>query len=114
MFSSRIDRMGKNTSSEGATAHFSGHETFPLRQMWLKKVYDRADSLGYIRKATFTNEDAIAEFVEKFEKFCDRLEWPALETKSGLRREGMEAASSAGVRIGRMAAFLLGAAAAVV
>ena len=62
MFSSRIHRMGKNRSSEGATAHFSGHETFPLRQMWLKKVYDRADSFDYIQKAAFTNEDAIAEF----------------------------------------------------
>lgn len=62
MFSSRIARMRKNTSSEGAKAHFSGHETFPLRQMWLKKVYDRADSFDYIQKTTFTNEDAIAEF----------------------------------------------------
>lgn len=62
MFSSRIEHMGKKTSSEGAAVHFSGHETFPLRQMWLKKVYDRADSFDYIHKATFTNEDAIAEF----------------------------------------------------
>ena len=64
MFSSRIKSMGKNTSSEGATAHFSGHETFPLRQMWLKKVYDRADSFDYIHKTTFTNENAIAEFAQ--------------------------------------------------
>lgn len=54
--------MRKNTSSAIATVHFSGHETFPLRQMWLKKVYDRADSFGYIHKSTFTNEDAIAKF----------------------------------------------------
>lgn len=54
--------MGKNTSSEGVSAHFSGHETFPLRQMWLKKVYDRADSAGHILKASFTNDDAIAQF----------------------------------------------------
>jgi Protein of unknown function (DUF4007) len=54
--------MGKKTITAGGIAHFSGHETFPLRQMWLKKVYDRSDSLDYIHKATFTNEDAIAEF----------------------------------------------------
>lgn len=54
--------MGKKTSSEGETAHFSGHETFPLRQMWLKKVYDRSDTSNYVHKSTFTNEDAIAEF----------------------------------------------------
>lgn len=54
--------MGKKISCEGTTVHFSGHETFPLRQMWLKKVYDRADSIDHISKATFTNEDAIAEF----------------------------------------------------
>jgi len=30
--------------------------------MWLKKVFDCADSLGYIHKSTFTNDDAIAMF----------------------------------------------------
>ena len=30
----------------GMAAHFSGHETFPLRQMWLKKAYDQAKSGG--------------------------------------------------------------------
>jgi hypothetical protein len=43
-------------------AHFSGHETFPLRQMWLKKAFDRARADWRIPKATFTDDAAIAEF----------------------------------------------------
>ena len=34
---------------------FSGHETFPLRQMWLKKVTDIADSDGEILKKKFSD-----------------------------------------------------------
>ncbi|MDQ0142877.1 DUF4007 family protein [Cupriavidus necator] len=48
--------------SRGAPAHFSGHETFPLRQMWLKKVFDQATDGRLIRKSTFADENAIAEF----------------------------------------------------
>jgi len=54
--------MRKNTVSEGVPAHFSGHETFPLRQMWLKKAFDQANSGGIILKSTFTDDNAIAEF----------------------------------------------------
>lgn len=54
--------MGKNTRANSGAAHFSGHETFPLRQMWLKKVYDRADSIDHVHKSTFSSDDAIAEF----------------------------------------------------
>lgn len=54
--------MGKNTELKGVQAHFSGHETFPLRQMWLKKAFDRAGSNGIVPKATFTDENAISEF----------------------------------------------------
>lgn len=43
-------------------AHFSGHETFPLRQMWLKKAYDCANTDGIIEKSVFTNEEAITKF----------------------------------------------------
>lgn len=43
-------------------AHFSGHETFPLRQMWLKKAVESADDDGLVPKTTFTDEKAIAEF----------------------------------------------------
>lgn len=42
--------------------HFSGHETFPLRQMWLKKAVEQADSEGYLPKETFSDERAIATF----------------------------------------------------
>jgi hypothetical protein len=43
-------------------AHFSGHETFPLRQMWLKKAFDRADTRWIVSKETFSDDDAIATF----------------------------------------------------
>lgn len=42
--------------------HFSGHETFPLRQMWLKKAVTEANSKGLISKETFSDEGAIATF----------------------------------------------------
>ena len=42
-------------------AHFSGHETFPLRQMWLKKAFDKSHARR-ILKSTFTDDKAIAEF----------------------------------------------------
>lgn len=45
-----------------AEAHFSGHETFPLRQMWLKKAYDRADAEWRVSRETFSDDSAIAEF----------------------------------------------------
>ena len=48
--------------TQGRTAHFSGHETFPLRQMWLKKAYDQASDGGHIRKSAFSDENAIASF----------------------------------------------------
>lgn len=40
---------------------FSGHETFPLRQMWIKKVVDMADSNYLIKKAKFKSVEFIAE-----------------------------------------------------
>lgn len=42
--------------------HFSGHETFPLRQMWLKKAIEQSDKDWIISKETFSNDDAIATF----------------------------------------------------
>lgn len=41
--------------------HFSGHETFPLRQMWLKKAFDQASN-GLIPKEIFSDDEAIATF----------------------------------------------------
>lgn len=53
--------MKRTPQTAGLTAHFSGHETFPLRQMWLKKAFDRAVS-GKVLKATFSDDSAIADF----------------------------------------------------
>jgi len=39
--------------------HFSGHETFPLRQMWLKKAFD---AVSYVQKGVFSSDDAIVTF----------------------------------------------------
>lgn len=36
--------------------HFSGHETFPMRQMWLKKAFD---IVCYEKKGAFSSKDAI-------------------------------------------------------
>ena len=52
-------RTTKNSSSH---VHFSGHETFPLRQMWLKKAIEQAVAGGRVPKAAFTDENAIASF----------------------------------------------------
>jgi hypothetical protein len=54
--------MRRTASLAGYVAHYSGHETFPLRQMWLKKAFDCAQSDWTIPKATFTDDNAIAEF----------------------------------------------------
>ena len=51
-----------SVSKRRVPAHFSGHETFPLRQMWLKKVVDQATRDGLIPKSVFTDKDAIATF----------------------------------------------------
>lgn len=54
--------MRKKIESEAVQAHFSGHETFPLRQIWLKKAFDQANVDGAILKSAFTDDNAIAEF----------------------------------------------------
>ena len=43
------------------TLRFSGHETFPLRLLWLKKAYD-AVVAGVSAKRTFQEQSAIARF----------------------------------------------------
>jgi hypothetical protein len=52
----------KTSDHRRAAIHFSGHETFPLRQMWLKKAFDQATDGERVSKATFTDEKAIASF----------------------------------------------------
>jgi len=42
---------------------FSGHETFPLRQLWLRKAYDAvSSSIALTSKTIFSDDDAIARF----------------------------------------------------
>jgi len=41
---------------------FSGHETFPLRYGWLKKVYDQVVICAEDSKSIFSRESAIADF----------------------------------------------------
>jgi hypothetical protein len=47
----------------GARAQFSGHETFPLRQLWLRKAYDAVSSEDApASKSIFADDDAIVRF----------------------------------------------------
>lgn len=42
---------------------FSGHETFPLRQLWLRKAYDAvAETQEPAHRSVFAGEDAIVRF----------------------------------------------------
>src|SRR5690242_16475383 len=52
--------MRRKKPVDGVVAHFAGHETFPLRQMWLKKAVDQAVE-GVVPRSAFANEDAIAQ-----------------------------------------------------
>ncbi|MCX8522129.1 MAG: DUF4007 family protein [Rhodoferax sp.] len=47
---------------ERMSTRFSGHETFPLRQMWLKKAFDQRVNGNLIMKSAFTDDAAIAAF----------------------------------------------------
>lgn len=44
--------------------HFSGHETFPLRQLWLRKAFDAVScsTKDGVPKSVFTDEGAIVRF----------------------------------------------------
>ncbi|MDF0379001.1 DUF4007 family protein [Methylophilus sp. YYY-1] len=53
--------MNSFDAKAGYDPHFSGHETFPLRQMWLKKVFDRSAE-NKVLKSEFTREEAIGVF----------------------------------------------------
>ncbi len=49
--------------STNTKLQFSGHETFPLRQLWLRKAYEAVTrSSGTRSKAVFSDDDAIATF----------------------------------------------------
>ncbi len=49
----------------GAKPQFSGHETFPLRQLWLKKAFNAVQNSPYFGEAPkgiFSDEGAIVDF----------------------------------------------------
>ena len=54
-----------NESILGKKPQFSGHETFPLRQLWLKKAFDAVQArpfFGTAPKFIFANEESIVDF----------------------------------------------------
>ena len=52
-----------NESILGSKPQFSGHETFPLRQLWLKKAFDAVNnSLNGAPKSIFLDEKAVVDF----------------------------------------------------
>lgn len=52
--------MRKGIFEDGTRAQFAGHETFPLRLLWLKKAYDAV--AGGAPLGTFVEQEAIATF----------------------------------------------------
>lgn len=47
----------------GLRPQFSGHETFPLRQLWLRKAYDAvARGNGSAPRSTFADDEAVVRF----------------------------------------------------
>jgi len=52
-----------NNSILGSKPQFSGHETFPLRQLWLKKAYSAVNgSVDGAPKSLFLDEKAVVDF----------------------------------------------------
>jgi hypothetical protein len=47
-------------TAEDFKGQFSGHETFPLRHLWLRKAFDAV--VGGASRTVFSNPDAIIEF----------------------------------------------------
>lgn len=80
-------------------AHFSGHETFPLRQMWLKKVFNQTVEGGLIPKETFSDETAIADFGVGKNMVSSIRHWALA---CGVMRETEE-----GFRVGSLASEIL-------
>lgn len=80
-------------------AHFSGHETFPLRQMWLKKAFNQAIDGGLIHKSTFTDDAAIASFGVGKNMVASIRHWALA---CGVMREAED-----GFRVGSLASEIL-------
>ena len=59
------DNAAKNLKRSGRKLSYSGHETFPVRHGWLKKVFDAVKHEGADAEAAariFTSEEAIGRF----------------------------------------------------
>lgn len=96
--------MRRKKPIDGPTAHFAGHETFPLRQMWLKKAFDQAVD-GVVPRAAFADEDAIAKFgvgknmvaaIRHWALACDVLAEPAGNADYPLTEDGRAIFSDTG------------------
>lgn len=59
-FASSVPRMRQSAFDNDSRGQFAGHETFPLRLLWLKKAYDAVGE--GISSGTFQEQDAIARF----------------------------------------------------
>lgn len=78
-----------NRLPENTPLQFSGHETFPLRQLWLRKAYDAVAGGNWpVERSVFAGEDAIVRFgvgrnmamsMRFWATACDVIE----ETKAG-------------------------------
>ena len=49
-------------AAPGFRGHFSGHETFPLRHLWLRKAYDAVTGAKPARRNLFIDPEAIITF----------------------------------------------------
>lgn len=58
----QLNHMKSLIELDSYTPHFSGHETFPLRQLWLKKSFDTRLNRLSVPKAIFNEDSAIARF----------------------------------------------------
>lgn len=55
--------MTDHTVRQEIQPQFSGHETFPLRQLWLRKAYDAVtETRAPAQRSVFAGEDAIVRF----------------------------------------------------
>jgi hypothetical protein len=55
--------MTDHTVQQETQPQFSGHETFPLRQLWLRKAYDAVtETRAPAQRSVFAGEDAIVRF----------------------------------------------------
>lgn len=85
--------------SPGYVPHFSGHETFTLRQMWLKKVFDQKTEANRIAKSVFTDGGAIARFGVGKNMVASMRHWALATNLIGERQPGDYELSTAAQKI---------------